>query len=59
VRKYIPECKVGDEMALVSAGVLKHPVGQIRRKREVRENMFWKRWKSASYQNHIFQVVLL
>ena len=32
MRKYIPECEGGDEM-LVSAGVLKHPAGQIRRKR--------------------------
>jgi len=37
VRKYIQECKGGDEMVLVSAGVLKHPVGQIRRKRDERK----------------------
>lgn len=33
MRKYIPECKGGDEMVLVSAGLLKHPAGQVRRKR--------------------------
>lgn len=35
--KILPECKGGDEMALVSAGVLKHPVGQIRKKRGERK----------------------
>jgi len=49
VRKYIPECKGGDEMALVSAGVSKHPVGQIRRKRGERKYVLEKQKADRGY----------
>jgi hypothetical protein len=35
--KILPECKGGDEMSLVSARALKHPVGQIRKKKGERK----------------------